>query len=49
MQSIPIHTLLANALEEAFREIDSHPKDSIQDIVNESLIMEDWPPHEALV
>ena len=32
-----IHPLLSNALQEAFREIESHPEDSLVDIVNESL------------
>ena len=34
---IPIHPILANALMEAFREIEAHPEDSLVDIVNESL------------
>lgn len=36
--SAPLNPLLSNALQQAFREIDDHPEDSIQDIVNECLL-----------
>ena len=35
-----IDNLLSNALTEAFREIEAHPGDSMQCIINESL--EEW-------
>lgn len=35
---IPIHPLLSEALQAAFREINENPHDSIQDIVNEHLM-----------